>query len=231
MFYSRPDPICLKRLIKAGAQIDAQDYQGATALHFASQYNFSSGLSFLLENQADINKKTLDGETPLHIAIQTNSHNTLKILLFHHADSTVYTKRGRSILHETAEYNNLETVQTIRSAGLQGLEVTKKDSAGDTPEHIANHRTNEPPEWHAAFSDLLARVTEDVPETSRPTAYENRRAAPASVAIRITLTLAARLYEELQQIHQYAAQLPRPPNAVLRALLMVCVAVAWRLLP
>ena len=231
MFYRRPDSICLKRLIEAGAYIDAQEYQGATALKFACQSNLSSGLSILLENQADINKSSFDGETPLHVAIQTNSHDTLKILLSHHADPTTYTNQGRSILHEAAEYGNLKTLQILQSAGLQGLETTRKNSAGNTPEHIANRRTNEPPEWHTAFSDLLASVTEEVPETSRSAANENHRALPTSVARRVILALVAQLFEEIQQISRYAAQLPRPPNAVLRVLLVVCVAVAWRLLP
>ncbi|KAL9118326.1 MAG: hypothetical protein Q9187_005131, partial [Circinaria calcarea] len=222
---------CLKRLIDSGANVDAQEYRGATALIYASQYNATSAVIILLETHADINKSKFDGETPLHVAVQANSHDTLDILLSHDTNCTLYTERSRSILHEAAGYGDLKTLQILRSARLQGLETTRKDSAGDTPERLANRRTDEPPEWHTAFSDLLASVTEEIPETSQPAESDNSGAAPASTAVRFVIAAMTQLYEEMQQIHQYASQLPRPPNAVLRALLVICVAVAWRLLP
>ena len=229
-FYNKPDLICLKRLIEAGAQIDAQNYQGATALLFAAQRNYPAALRILLENNADINIPTYEGETPVHVGVQSNSRKSLAVLLSYGVNYANLTDSGRSILHEAAEYGDLETIKFLTSSRLQDLRSAKQDNSGSTPQVFADRRTNEPPEWHAAFSDLLASITEDIPENPRTVANEDRR-APASFAMRVTLTLAAQLYKELQQIHQYAAQLPRPPNAVLRGLLIVCLAAAWRLLP
>lgn len=60
----------LRCLLDAGANLHAQDKNGATALHRAVRTRCAAAVQFLLEAGADPTRKNKPGSTPFHLAVQ-----------------------------------------------------------------------------------------------------------------------------------------------------------------
>ena len=60
----------LKLLLAAGAEINAQDQNGATALHRASRTRCAAAALYLLSAGADPTIRNKPGSTPFHLAVQ-----------------------------------------------------------------------------------------------------------------------------------------------------------------
>ncbi|NXC09138.1 ANR11 protein, partial [Orthonyx spaldingii] len=58
------------RIIKAGGNVNAQDYSGLTALHIASVEGFYGIANLLLKAGADVNATQQELITPLHDAVK-----------------------------------------------------------------------------------------------------------------------------------------------------------------
>uniref|UniRef100_A0A672U5X5 Nuclear factor NF-kappa-B p105 subunit n=1 Tax=Strigops habroptila TaxID=2489341 RepID=A0A672U5X5_STRHB len=73
---------CLKQLIAAGVNVNAQEQKsGRTALHLAvEQENIPLAGCLLLEGDADVDSTTYDGTTPLHIAAGRGSTKLAAVL-------------------------------------------------------------------------------------------------------------------------------------------------------
>lgn len=72
----------VQKALQNGANINAQDSIGSTALHYAViLLNGFEIVKYLIENNADPNIKDYDGNTPLKFAIRWNKPEIIKILL------------------------------------------------------------------------------------------------------------------------------------------------------
>ncbi|NWQ73497.1 NFKB1 factor, partial [Columbina picui] len=73
---------CLKQLIAAGVNVNAQEQKsGRTALHLAVEHeNIPLAGCLLLEGDADVDSTTYDGTTPLHIAAGRGSTKLAAVL-------------------------------------------------------------------------------------------------------------------------------------------------------
>ena len=228
-FEKEPNIECMKLLMEAGANVNAQDWQGTAPIVHASQWNLPLTLRLLLDRQADINIQAFDGETALCVAIQMNTHACQQILLDHGADLLLHFTRNRSILHEAAEYGNLKTLRILVSARIRGFKIDEKDSEGNTPLQLSQRR-EELPEWHLAFADLLASVDETPLENPTSPAHRPTHQSYTTTAFGAVKSAFIQLYDQIQQICEYIARFPRPPMAVVRAFLIILVAVLWYLL-
>jgi ankyrin repeat protein len=70
----------VKALIEAGADVNAKDRQGKTALVVASEKGHLDSVKILLDNGADVNAKTKDGCTALMFAENIGHREVVRIL-------------------------------------------------------------------------------------------------------------------------------------------------------
>lgn len=66
------EPKVVSSLIKAGADINAQDAYGETPLHDKVRMGYFAAVKILLANKADVNIKNKKGQTPLYSAATSN---------------------------------------------------------------------------------------------------------------------------------------------------------------
>ena len=74
-------PEITKVLIESGAEVDAQDDKGRTALFLASYYRCRATARILVENGADPNMKNKQGESAWDIARKRKDKELYKIFL------------------------------------------------------------------------------------------------------------------------------------------------------
>ncbi|KAG8435535.1 hypothetical protein GDO86_013462 [Hymenochirus boettgeri] len=68
MSRTRQNERLIRLLVQSGVNVDAVDYQGNTALHYACRMKSNSIVLILLEARADPEIKNKDGESPIDIA-------------------------------------------------------------------------------------------------------------------------------------------------------------------
>jgi ankyrin repeat protein len=109
-------------LLTAGAEVDAGDDHGTTALHLACTVCRTPDIvRLLLEANADVNKRDIDGSTPLHWAIEEYSGREtfacVRLLLDAGADATLQNGQGFTPLHKAAYYGNASVAKALIAAG------------------------------------------------------------------------------------------------------------------
>src|SRR5215468_11113657 len=92
-YYANLDVIQL--LLSHGANVNAVDSDGETALHYAARADSASVeiVRILLQKGADVNVRDHDGTTALMKVIQKERPELALLLLEHNADTTAQTKR------------------------------------------------------------------------------------------------------------------------------------------
>ncbi|WP_257275407.1 ankyrin repeat domain-containing protein, partial [Endozoicomonas sp. SESOKO4] len=103
----------VKRLINAGANINAACSSGTTALFVAAQANNTDCVKILIEAKADLNAARSIGATPLYIAAQENNTDCVKLLIEAKADLNTRTKNGATPLFIAAQENNTDCVKLL----------------------------------------------------------------------------------------------------------------------
>src|SRR5262249_48710931 len=87
-----------KMAVGAGANVNAQDINGNTPLHYAAYYNSIGVAELLVSRRAVVDAKNYFGETPLHYAVM-QSHNAIASYLVRlGADSNIRNGRGETPL-------------------------------------------------------------------------------------------------------------------------------------
>uniref|UniRef100_I3KAH3 Glutamic--pyruvic transaminase n=1 Tax=Oreochromis niloticus TaxID=8128 RepID=I3KAH3_ORENI len=86
----------IQALVQSGADLNAQDDNGATLLHIVSANGYMSVAELLLENKAQVDVKDSDGWTPLHAASCWGQMQMVELLVAHGANLN-----AKSVLEET----------------------------------------------------------------------------------------------------------------------------------
>lgn len=149
---------CVRILLQYGADVNAEDTEHRTPLLVATQNGMLSNARALLEHGADIDHKAEDGWTSLASCIFWNMHDSILFLLEHGASYTLATDEGDTVLHIAARYGDVDTLDILGDAGLEGLDPEALNEAGRSALEIADGRTEEEPLWYKAFRDMLERV-------------------------------------------------------------------------
>ena len=114
------DLCCLDILLQAGADVNAKNSKGYTAIHYASERNYEDCLNVLLASGADVNVVNNTGSTPLHLAAYYRGDVTLtRVLLRAGADVNAQDEKTFTALHYAIIRNHSECESVLRSAGAR----------------------------------------------------------------------------------------------------------------
>ena len=111
----------VRRLIAAGANVNAKDNNGVTALMGAAQNNAADVAKLLIEAKADVNAKNNNGVTALMGAAQNNAANVAKLLIEAKADVNAKDNNGVSTLEVATENKAADVATLLTAAGAKNL--------------------------------------------------------------------------------------------------------------
>jgi len=152
-------------LLEEGADVNAVDNRGETALHWAAQQGLDSLVLLLLQNGADLSKKAnesgpFSGETALHAASRRGHYaecagheRVVELLLEHGAEVSAKNANGQTPLHEAASSGREAVVYALLNGGADDR---LKSKHGDTPYDMATKYAARRSPWIAATIKAVA---------------------------------------------------------------------------
>ncbi|RLW05311.1 hypothetical protein DV515_00005207 [Chloebia gouldiae] len=118
----------VRRIIKAGGNINAQDYAGLTALHIASVEGFYGIANVLLKAGADVNATQKEKITPLQDAVKEGHYEVANLLLWYGADPLLKNQMGRCALEETSDPSMMKLIKSYVAKSRRHSEAGGGDS-------------------------------------------------------------------------------------------------------
>jgi ankyrin repeat protein len=149
----------VRTLLKQGADVDAAQPDGATALLWATYHNDAQMVDLLLAAGANVNTANTYGETPLSLACQNRNKQLVDEFLTVGADATAIKSTGETLLMTAARAGDSSIVKALIAYGASV-------NAAEPQEHqtalmsAAAHR-------HVEVADVLLAAGADVNAASR----------------------------------------------------------------
>jgi hypothetical protein len=112
------DVATIKNLLAEGAETDARDGRGATALLIATHGNRVEAAKALIEAGADVNARDRINDSPYLYAGARGHLEILTMTLRHAADLKSTNRYGGTALIPAAERGHVETVRTLIEVGV-----------------------------------------------------------------------------------------------------------------
>jgi ankyrin repeat protein len=112
------DVTAIRDVLSRGANIEAKDRNGRTALLIATHGNKINAARALIETGADVNAKDAINDSPYLYAGARGHLEILKMTLAHGADLKSTNRFGGTALIPAAERGHVETVRTLIEAGV-----------------------------------------------------------------------------------------------------------------
>ena len=108
----------VRALLQQGADVNAAQTDGLTALHWAAMNNYGEILDVLLYAGATVKPLTrVGGYTPLHLAARSGHAEIVTKLTAAGADPDEWTTTGVTAIHFAAQANSAETIRALAEAG------------------------------------------------------------------------------------------------------------------
>ena len=107
----------VQELLRAGADVDLQQGDGATALHWAVYWNDSETVQFLLASGAAADAGNDLGVTPLWLAANNGNAGVVEVLLAGGADPNLALPSGETVLMTASRTGDPEAVRALLAAG------------------------------------------------------------------------------------------------------------------
>ncbi len=133
---ARGDLESVRTLLRDGADVNAAQGDGMTALHWAALRGDAEMVSVLVYAGANVASTTrLGAYTPLHLASRDGRAEAVALLLEAGSDASAATTTGATPLHLAAAGGDVPTLTDLLEAGV---EVDARERAnGQTPLHFA----------------------------------------------------------------------------------------------
>eukprot|EP00210_Caulerpa_lentillifera_P005619 g5372.t1 len=128
-----------KKIIDVNLNINSQDGDGWTKLHFASKTNSIEAVKDLISHGANVNLQNNYGESSLYIASKTSSIDVAKELIAHGANIDLQNKYGGSPLHIASENNSIDVAKELIAYGAN---VDPQNKSGTSPLHTASRNNS-----------------------------------------------------------------------------------------
>ncbi len=163
----------LQEALDNGANINARDNTGRTALSYAAADSFyhNTGrneiIEFLLENGANVNTQDNNGNSALIWAITYSNLEFARILLENGANPNIPDQQlDETPLHLAVQIPYIDMVELLLENGASPHQL---NIAGDTPLHLACTHTNNP-----RMFEILLRygANENIPNSAGETASD-----------------------------------------------------------
>lgn len=129
-----------KALIAAGADLNIQNNEGDTALHYAVNWIHPEVCKLLINAGANVNIQNKQGETPLHCAAKKGFYDVVEIVLSARPDLEARDKSGFTPLHWAASYGYLDVIEQLLDAGA---DINVKNNNQLTPEEQAKRNNHQ----------------------------------------------------------------------------------------
>ncbi len=131
----------LERLIQVGANVNAVDENGSTALMWAAQEGHAGSVTTLLANGADVNIANVSGSTALMYAIGSGNANIVTQVLDAGADINAAEIDGYTALMYAVSQGNVNIVTQVLEAGA---DIHAADIDGNTAGMMAAEKGDYP---------------------------------------------------------------------------------------
>ena len=165
----RRDAVEVRRLLQSGADVNAAQPDGATALHWAAYHGDADLAALLLEAGADAASANRNGSTPLWLAASQGDAPMIEALLAGGADANEPLPLGRRPLMLAARAGSVDAVRALLSGGADPN--AKEDARGTSALMQAADQ------GHADVIAVLIEHGADVAAASKPVLRDGRTAA------------------------------------------------------
>src|SRR6266849_5601948 len=108
MYQPRTRTVSLHYIWRCGAGVSAQNKDGQTPLHLASQAGRVEVTRMLIERGVGVSAKDKDGQTPLHLVSQAGRLEVAPMLVERGVDVSAQNKDHQAPLHLALEHGHLE---------------------------------------------------------------------------------------------------------------------------
>ena len=116
-----------KHHLANGTDVNVQDFDGWTPLHWAAMEGHKKIAELLIANGADVNLKNMDGNTPLQYAAMAGQIGIAKLLLIKEADLNTKNINDKRPLDVAIKLNHPETAALLRKHGAKTGEELKAE--------------------------------------------------------------------------------------------------------
>lgn len=172
-------------LVQAGAEVNAVNIDGETALTLTGGVGYPEVAKFLIAYGADPTICNKTGFNALCYSIRRNCHSIIDLLLCEHQDHTQNIHQIGTLTHLAANFADTESLQLLTRGNLQRRDINIKNKEGLTPVQVALRRKNIDVEWRHAFFDFLRSIDKDQP---LPGVTEEARGSPRVSLLRLVLS-------------------------------------------
>jgi ankyrin repeat protein len=125
----RRDQAVLSTLLKSGADVNATQVDGTTALHWAAYHDDADTAALLVKRGANVNAINRYGVPPLALASTNGSAAVVKLLLDAGADANATVKGGETALMLAARSGSIDAVKALL---VRGARHDARERSGQT---------------------------------------------------------------------------------------------------
>ena len=130
----------VEELLQRGASLQAKDYRGFSAIHFAARAGRTKTVLYMLDRDMSLRDAVGQGYTPLHLAAWGGIEKA-RLFLEKGADTNAVDNNGCTPLHCAAESCSSEVLLELFIE--RGANVNAADNNGSTALHMAARGNNE----------------------------------------------------------------------------------------